>query len=597
MSEPLPKKYTYDFGQNIAGIVSVRMKGKRGVRVMIRHGEMLNTDVAYQMPGEKSVKGGDGPPRTIYRKNLRSARATDYYTFKRDDTIEEYTPRFTFHGFRYVEISGIDTYPESVTGIAFSSDNIQTSSFESSNVKVNKLYSNVYWGMRGNFVSIPTYCPNGDERLGWGGDTQVFSGTGIFLSNSDQFYSKWLLDLRSFQMNEEKSNRDKGLVPTVIPSVHSIKLLFFCNFWGDAAVIVPWKLYQQFGDTRIISEAYESMKAWCNFLNNQRRSQNFIRLNGVRQDMNYGDLLALQPSTIELINTISTAYSNKLLSKIARIIGKQQDADMYQNLTNYILNAFRKTFKTANGSLKSTTQTAYALMLYYDLAEESEKPIYLGKLLENIRSNGWKLTTGFIGAECLCPSLSQNGAAEVAFKLLEQEEYPSWIYSINQGATTTWERWNGFTVDNGFVSSGTGSFNRYSFGSVVEWLFSGILGIRREEQYAGFRRFILDPQYGGTLTHAKGYFDSMVGRISSSWTWDHNSNVFIYNCSIPPNSRATIYIPANEAKKVIEGGIPAYEAKGIEYIGFNYKTKREVFTAWSGNYSFSSVASPVDKLE
>jgi alpha-L-rhamnosidase len=219
------------------------------------------------------------------------------------------------------------------------------------------------------------------------------------------------------------------------------------------------------------------------------------------------------------------------------------------------------------------------------------------KLRENIRLNGWKLTSGFLGVAYSCPSLSENGESEAAFRVLEQEEYPSWIYSINQGATTTWERWNSFTLDNGFGDAGMNSFNHYTLGVIAEWMFTGILGIRRTEEFPGFKQFVLNPQYGGTLTYAQGHFDSMVGRISSSWTWDHNNNNFIYNCTIPPNSIATVYIPAIEPKKVREGGIAAYEAKGIEYVGFSSKLKREVFRVWSGNYSFSSIAAPIPKYE
>jgi alpha-L-rhamnosidase len=298
-----------------------------------------------------------------------------------------------------------------------------------------------------------------------------------------------------------------------------------------------------------------------------------------------------------MTNTIVSAYSNKLFSKMARIVGRKEDADKYEDISNKIVNAFKKKFQNEDGTLTSNTQTPYAMLLYFGLAEESQRQFLMERLRNNIRSNGWKLTTGIIGVEYLCPSLSQNGGSEVAFKLLEQEEYPSWLYMVNQGATTMWERWNSFTLDNGFNDPSMNSFNHYVLGSIGEWLFSGILGIRRDEEHPGFRRFILDPQYGGTLTYAKGHFDSMVGRIESSWTWDHTSNVFLYNCTIPPNSQATVLIPANEPKKVTEGGVPAYEAKGIEYVGFSSTMKREVFTVWSGNYSFSSVAAPVPKLE
>jgi alpha-L-rhamnosidase len=247
LTEPVPGKYTYDFGQNMAGLIRIKVKGERGIQLTMRYGEMLNTDFAYQNPGEEPVKGGDGPPGTVYRANLRDIYvpvAYDYYTLKGNPDGEEYEPRFTFHGFRYVEITGIDSPipPEDIYAFALSADNDQTSSFESSSPKVNQLYSNVVWGMLSNFVSVPTDCPNRDERLGYTGDTQIFSGTSIYLSNCDQFYTKWLQDLRSYQLNEENSERDAGLVPVLIPAVRPY-FTAFSNFWGDAAVIAPWVVY------------------------------------------------------------------------------------------------------------------------------------------------------------------------------------------------------------------------------------------------------------------------------------------------------------------------------------------------------------------
>jgi alpha-L-rhamnosidase len=575
------------------------MKGKEGTRVTIRHGEMLNTDTAYQNAGEKrNVKGGDGPPGTLYRKNLRNLRgpiASDCYIFKGDETVE-YTPRFTYHGFRYVEISGIDSPPESVIAIAISSDNIQTCSFETSHPKVNKLYSNIYWTMRSNFVSIPTDSPSRDDRFGLTGDAQIFSGTSAYLSDNDQFYSKWLQDLRSYQMNEETSDRDKGLVSVVSPAVRSSGLKTFSNSFSDAAVIIPWLLYQHYGDTRILSESYNSMKSWCDFLNSAIRSKDFILLTKEPRDSSYGDWMASHITPHDLTDTLATAYSNKILSKIAKIIGKKEDAVKYEDISNKIYEAFKKRFENGDGSIINDSQTAYAMLLYFDFAEENKKPILIEKLRDNIRSRGWKLSTGIIGTEYLCPALSQNKASEVAFKLLEQEECPSWFYMIDQGATTIWERWNGYTPEYGFNDYTLNSFNHFAFGSIGEWLFSGILGMRRVEEHPGFRQFILDPQYGGTLTYAKGHFNSVCGRIESSWTLDHNNNLFLFNCTVPPNSRATLYMPANEPKKVKEGGIPAYEAKGIEYVGFNSELKREVFILYSGNYSFSSIAAPTVKL-
>ncbi|MDR1135848.1 MAG: family 78 glycoside hydrolase catalytic domain [Clostridiales Family XIII bacterium] len=594
MTEPVPGKYTYDFGQNIAGIVSIKVKGTAGTKITIKHGEMLNTETAYMNPGEASVKGGDGPIGTVYRANLRDQQvpvAYDYYILKGDPNGEEYTPRFTFHGFRYIEISGIDEAipPEDVTAIAISSDNILTSSFESSNPKVNQLYSNIIWGMRGNFVSIPTDCPNRDERLGYTGDTQIFAGTGVYLANTDQFYAKWLRDLRSYQMNEEASGRDKGLVPVLIPAVRVSAFTNWSNAWGDGAVIVPWQVYQQYGDTQIIRDSFDSMKAWCDFLNDPVRSTDYIRISGgVPRDNNYGDWVSVEDSPHSMTDTLFTAYSNKLFAKMARAIGETDTADTYDGITRNIVNAFMNAFRNADGSLKASTQTPYGMLLYFGLADEVDQSLYAELLAENIRNHGWKLTSGFIGVSYLAPALSQNGQSEAAFKLLEQEEYPSWIYSINQGATTTWERWNSYTIADGFGPTGMNSFNHYAFGSIGEWMFSGVLGIRRDEAAPGFRHFILDPQYGGTLTYANGGYDSVSGRIDSGWTWNHDTGAFNYDFTIPANTTATVYIPTLDPANVTEGSEAAGEAEGVVFVSYDSELQRAEYEVASGAYSFSS---------
>jgi alpha-L-rhamnosidase len=334
------------------------------------------------------------------------------------------------------------------------------------------------------------------------------------------------------------------------------------------------------------------MKRWCDFLNGPVRTQDYLRLEGVPRDNNYGDWVAIQDTPHELTNTLVTAYSNKLFSKMARVIGNDSIADTYEEQAKNMVDAVMRKYRDeSDGGLTAKTQTPLGMLLYFDLVDnEIDKRTFARLLKENIRSNGWKLTSGFIGVAYLCPALSQYGETEAAFKLLEQEEYPSWIYTINQGGTTSWERWNSFTLDDGFGPVSMNSFNHYAFGSIGEWLFSGVLGIRRIEDYSGYRQFYLDPQYGGTLTFARGHYDSVVGRIESSWGWDHDTNDFRYNCTIPANSQATVFIPAVEPSIVTEGGIPAYEAVGIKYLGYNSETRREIFLVESGSYNFASIA-------
>jgi alpha-L-rhamnosidase len=589
LTEPVPGKYTYDFGQNMAGVVSVKLKGAAGTRVTLRTAEMLNTDVAYQNPGEGSVKGGDGPPGSIFRTNLRGGDIdVVWYTLRGDPEGETYTPRFTFHGFRYVEITGLDAPlpPANVTALVFSSDNEQTSSFETSNPKVNKLYSNVVWSMRSNFVSIPTDCPNRDERLGWTGDAQIFCRTATYLSNCAIFFTKWLRDLRSQQLNHLTSGTITGQVCLVVPAVPTY--VNYANFWGDASVIVPWVVYQQFGDVRLLEECFMSMRAWVDFLNAEPRTVNFLRVDNAPSDNNYGDWCSIEDSPKDMTNTLVTAYVNKLLGKVAAVLGAADDAKKYSDISASMMVAFNKKFRNADGTLTANTQSPYAILIYFGLANDDKDRLFLAQMLaKNINDHGGRLTSGFIGVEYLTPSLSQSLQAKTAFTLLEQEEYPSWIYCINQGATTSWENWNSYTHTSGFSGS---SLNHYAFSAIGEWMFSGVLGIRLDDNQVGYRQFLLDPQIGGTLTFARGHYDSICGRIESSWTWNHETGAYAYNCTVPANTRATVFVPADAPNQVTEGkeGKSAYNAEGVTYVGYNGDTKREIFELASGSYMFGS---------
>ncbi|MCI8497691.1 MAG: family 78 glycoside hydrolase catalytic domain, partial [Clostridiales bacterium] len=507
ITEPVEGRYTFDFGQNMAGFLRLKVKGEAGSTITIKHAEMLNTDKAYKKDG-KSVGGGDDLPGTIYRANLRDAYsrgrkvAIDTYTFKGDPNGEEWTPRFTFHGFRYVEITGIDSLDDilEIEAIAISSDNELTTTFETSNQKVNQLYSNIIWGMRGNFVSVPTDCPNRDERLGYTGDTQVFAGTGVYFANSNQFYSKWLRDLRDYQLNETTGDA-YGRVPVIIPLNNRTGgwPSNWSSAWSNAAVIVPWQLYQQYGDVQIIKDAFQSMKAWCDYQMHPKRSTNYLRHGDAAsgdQDNNYGDWLAVEGSDKSLTNSLYMAYDFRTFSIMARTIGETAIADEYEETGKKIVNAIMDKWGTEDGNLNVNTQTPLALFLHFGLdkmTDRADSAKIAQKLMENVRDHGWKLTVGFIGVNALVPALSNNGQMEAALRLLEQEEYPSWIYSINQGATTTWERWNSYTTANGFGDAGMNSFNHYSYGAIGEWLISGALGIQRDEANPGFRHFTLNP--------------------------------------------------------------------------------------------------------
>ncbi len=559
VTEPQPGLFTYDFGQNMVGMPRIKFKGEAGQKVRIRYAEMINTENA-----NNKVGNGDGPAGTLYVAALRSAKATDYYTLKGDPNGEIYMPTFTYHGFRYMEISGVaEAVPvEDIEGIVIASNNEVTGDFETSAPKVNKLYSNIVWGQRGNFVSIPTDCPQRDERLGWTGDTQVFARTATYIQNSNQFYYKWLQDLRSWQ------SANSGRVPDVVPQVH---VSGSANGWGDAAVIVPWQIYQQYGDVGVINDSYSSMKSWVNYLNTN--STNFIRPAG-----GYGDWLAPAGTPTDITNTLYTAYVNKLFAKMAGVVGNTADEATYTTRYNNIMNAFLARYTKADGSLTVNTQTPYAMLLYFNMLPEGKVSQYAKNLKDNIMNNDYHLSTGFVGISYLAPSLTENGYIDAAYRLLEQETYPSWIYSINNGATTLWERWNSFTLDKGFGDVGMNSFNHYSFGSIGEWMYSGILGIQRDEANPGYKNFFLNPMPGGSLTYAKGHFDSVYGRINSSWKLE--DGLFKYDCTIPANTTATVYLPISNINDLV-GSLP----EGAVYTGEVVKG-RIAIEVGSGSYHF-----------
>jgi alpha-L-rhamnosidase len=296
-----------------------------------------------------------------------------------------------------------------------------------------------------------------------------------------------------------------------------------------------------------------------------------------------------------MTSTLFTGYVNKLFSKMTGAVGNGDEAKKYSDISANVVKAFGEKFRNEDGTFKANTQTPYAMYLYFGFASNDTDRLFLAQTLaKNINDHNGTLTSGIVGIKYLTPSLSQNQQVEAAFTLLEQEEYPSWIYCINQGATTIWERWDSYTVTKGFQSPSMNSFNHYAFGSVGEWMISGVLGIRPDEDQPGYRHFLLDPQYGGTLTYAKGHYDSVVGRIESSWSWNRESGVFGYNCTVPANTRATVFIPADTPLHVTEGneGGSAYDAEGVTYVGYNPNTKREVFDIASGTYIFGSNVLP-----
>ncbi|MDO8682056.1 MAG: glycoside hydrolase family 78 protein [Armatimonadota bacterium] len=554
ITEPAKGVYVFDLGQNMVGWARLRVKGSAGDKIRIRFAEMLK------------------PDGNIYTDNLRGARCIDNYILKGVGE-EVYEPRFTYHGFRYVELTGFPGKPslDSITGIVIHSDTPPTGVFQCSNPMINKLQSNILWGQRGNFVSIPTDCPQRDERLGWTGDAQVFIRTAAFNMDVSGFFTKWLLDL-------EDSQAENGAFPNTAPKIYAGPGV---AGWSDAGVICPWTIYLCYGDKRIIEQRYDSMVKWVEFC--RLKSDNLIR-----PAAGFGDWLAIGAHTPEdLIATAYFAYSARLLSKIAAIIGKDDDARKYEELFQQIKTAFNNAYVQPDGRVKSGTQTSYLLALRFDLIPEDKRKGAVDGLVEVIREKDWRLSTGFLGVSYLLPTLTHEGHHDVAYRLLNNDTFPSWLFPVKHGATTIWERWDGWTSERGFQNPGMNSFNHYSLGSVGEWMYETIAGISADPGKPGYKHIIIRPQPGGGLAFARGSLDSIYGKIATCWTI--NNGVFTLNLTIPANTTATVYIPASEAKTVTESGKPADKAIGVKFLRMEYGAA--VYEVGSGNYAFKASVS------
>ena len=554
--------YIYDFGQNLAGVPSVKLKGKAGTEVTFRHAEMLNDGSA----------GSDGKTGTLYTANLRSAKATDTYTLKGSSDGEIYTPTFTFHGFRYLEIKGISSeLPlEDVKALVLYSDLEDTGSIETSDELINKLYLNTLWGQRGNFLSTPTDCPQRDERMGWSGDAQIFCGTAAYNMNVKSFFDKYITDLNDCQHSD-------GSYPDVAPETGRANYGGSGNnAWGDAGVIIPWIMYERYGDLSYIEKYYDNMTKYSKYL--VKTSNNYIRERSA-----YGDWLAVESTPVGVTDTAYCVRVFDLLSKMAELLGRSDDAASFKETANKYRDAWVDKYVRSKDRLKSDTQTAYLVGLAFDIIPDEYKASMAERLNTKIQKSG-ALTTGFIGCNLLLPVLCEYGYTETAFMLLQNEEYPSWKYPILQGATTIWERWNSYTIENGFGDAGMNSFNHYSYGSVTEWLYNTLTGINPGEPGETFRHFVLKPTAGGGITFAKGVYNSIAGLIKSSWTAE-NEIIKEYSCTVPGNTTATLYLKADSLESVKEGGKPVNEIADIKVISTADGVL--VLELGSGEYNFT----------
>jgi alpha-L-rhamnosidase len=559
-------KTVLDFGQNLVGWVMVKAKGNSGDSIVIKHAEVLD-------------KYGN-----FYTDNLRAAKATATYILdgKEERTLE---PCFTFFGFRYIQVEGFpgEIKPGNFTAVALYSDMAPTGNFSCSHPLLNQLQHNIQWGQRGNFLDVPTDCPQRDERLGWTGDAQAFSRTAAFNFGVDNFFAKWLRDV-------EADQRADGLIPSVIPNVLGPNSGGSTG-WADVATILPWNMYLAYGDKRILENQYKSMKAWVGYI--QAQSRNDLWQTG----FHYGDWLFFRPfddndgraavTDKYLIAQCFYAHSTQLLINTAKLLAHTEDVATYQALLEKIKAAFVKEYLTPNGRLVSGTQTAYVLALQFDMLPEALRTQAAARLAENVKSYNNHLTTGFLGTPYLCHVLSRFGYTDVAYKLLLQESYPSWLYPVKMGATTIWERWDGQKPDSTFQTPTMNSFNHYAYGAIGDWMYRVIAGLDTYEDGPGYKHIKIQPHPGGGLTKAAATLQTYYGPASSSWTI--NGNELTLEVEIPANTTADIYIPAASADAITESGKSLAGIKELQVNGT--ENQYVVVKAGSGKYRFV-VAAP-----
>ncbi|MFW6155218.1 MAG: family 78 glycoside hydrolase catalytic domain [Planctomycetota bacterium] len=565
VSEPTPGAYVFDMGQNMVGRVRLRLPCKAGATVTLRHAEVLNAD---------------GAP---YTENLRSADQIVRYTAAVDGPAE-YAPSFTFQGFRYVEVTGLDAQPErdALVGEVLHNAMRPTGSFECSDATVNQLQHNITWGQKGNYLEVPTDCPQRDERLGWTGDAQVFVRTGAFNFDIAAFFTKWLNDLHD-------SQKPDGAVPHVAPDVLSSgdRAAAGAAAWGDAAVICPWTIYLSYGDVRVLEARYDMMAGWLAY---QRDTSDDL----IRPRSGFGDWLAMdvpggsndQTATPkDLVGTAYFAYTARLMARIARLLGKTDDASMYDQLAADVVKAFDREFVTPAGRVMGDTQTSYSLTLNLGLLDDDRRETAARRLIEDIRARRDHITTGFVGVNQIMFALTAAGQVETNYRLLFQDTYPSWLMPVLNGATTIWERWDGWTPDRGFQSPSMNSFNHYAYGCVGEWLYRCCAGLDVDEARPGYEHSLIRPHPDptGRMTWATARLDSIRGRIASGWAVD--GETLTVKAEIPANTTATVFLPAATAEGIAESGRPLAEVDGVADI--RQADGRVEIEIGSGTYTFT----------
>lgn len=549
--------YIFDMGQNMVGWARLKVKGRAGTNVRLRFAEILN------------------PDGTIYTANLRNADATDDYILRGGDE-ESFSPHFTFHGFRYVEVTGYPETPplDAIQGEVVSSvSGDPVAKLTTSSDLVNQMWSIGIWGQRGNFLSIPTDCPQRDERLGWMGDAGVFWRTGSYNFDIASFSQKFIQDIMDAQTTQGAFT---NVSPNTIPFDEGEKegaptwnfAMVGAPGWGDAGVIVPWTTWVQYGDQSVIEHNWDAMQRWMDFI--QSRNPDYLRSKGVGP--NFADWLAPDENTNkDLLATAYWALMANMMSQMARALGKEDDARRYDDLVQQIRSAFQKAYIKADGTVGTGTQTSYVVALYTGMAPTSLEPLLVDKLVKNIEARNWHLSTGFLGTPFLLFTLADHGRSDVAYRLLLNDTYPSWGYMLAKGATTWWERWNGDTGD-----PSMNSYNHYAFGSVIAWVYRYAAGIDTMPDSPGFKQIVIHPHLDSRMPSARAEYESIYGKIVSDWKGSP-AGPFTLAVTIPANTSARIFLPATAGAHVSEGG----NAMNAQAENGSY-----VIRVGSGSYNF-----------
>lgn len=577
-------RFIYDMGQNFAGVPRLKnMKGRKGQTITIHFAEMLYPETVPENPRAPLTREHyERNKGQMYMDNYRSAISTDYYTFRGAPEGETFEPPFTQHGYRYVSIDGLDEpLPlEDVEGIVLESVGEQISRYETSNADINQLFNNIVWGQRGNFLAVPTDCPQRDERLGWTGDANVFCRTSTYNMMTGPFFNRWFYTLR----DQKSENGDVGgYYPSLGGTKEGAPRSGFergCG-WSDVTITVPWEMYQQYGDLGFVERHYGAMKDYMKFLESQAKDY-------IYPDAFYwGDWLAPMPTNISMLSTAYFGYDARLMREMAKALGKTDDAVYYDKLYRNISRAFCNYFfdsegYTIEGNHEGTprmdTQTSYLLPLaFLELPEDLQQKA-VKHLLEAIERSNYHLQTGFLGTPLLCNVLSNFGHNDIAYKLYTQTEYPSWLFPVKQGATTMWERWNSYTIKEGFGEVSMNSFNHYAYGAIEEWIMSHNLGIQRDENRPGYKHILMQPKIDDTFSFVKGGFRSVYGDISSAWEIKPSGTEIEF--TIPANTTATFTLPVSSMDNLkLKKG-----KKGVSSKSFD--DGKAVYELKSGTYKF-----------